>query len=69
MALSSPDPIMTTFELRQEMMKLAEIEKEFKVSNIENINVVLHLLTYNYIRVISEKNKAYHLKKLTKNKL
>lgn len=31
MALSSPDPIMTTFELRQEMMKLAEIEKEFKV--------------------------------------
>ncbi|OON20575.1 ankyrin repeat protein, partial [Opisthorchis viverrini] len=30
MALSSPDPIMTTFELRQEMMKLAEIEKEFK---------------------------------------
>lgn len=32
MALSSPDPIMTTFELRQEMMKLAEVEKEFKVS-------------------------------------
>jgi hypothetical protein len=31
MALSSPDPIMTTFELRQEMMKLAEVEKEFKV--------------------------------------
>ncbi|EUB57492.1 Short transient receptor potential channel [Echinococcus granulosus] len=30
MALSSPDPIMATFELRQEMMKLAEIEKEFK---------------------------------------
>ncbi|CAH8631235.1 unnamed protein product [Schistosoma bovis] len=30
MALSSPDPIMTTFQLRQEMMKLAEIEKEFK---------------------------------------
>ncbi|XP_065921451.1 short transient receptor potential channel 7 isoform X3 [Magallana gigas] len=30
MALSSPDPIMTTFELRQEMMKLAEVEKEFK---------------------------------------
>ncbi|CAG2234853.1 Transient receptor potential-gamma protein [Mytilus edulis] len=26
MALSSPDPIMTTFELRQEMMKLAENE-------------------------------------------
>lgn len=34
MALSSPDPIMSTFELRQEMMKLAEIEKEFKVSII-----------------------------------
>ena len=32
MALSCPDPIMTTFELRQEMMKLAEVEKEFKVS-------------------------------------
>lgn len=32
MALSSPDPIMTTFELRQEMQKLAEVEKEFKVS-------------------------------------
>lgn len=31
MALSSPDPIMTTFELRQEMMKLSEVEKEFKV--------------------------------------
>ncbi|KAL3877271.1 hypothetical protein ACJMK2_035003 [Sinanodonta woodiana] len=30
MALSYPDPIMTTFELRQEMMKLAEVEKEFK---------------------------------------
>lgn len=30
--LSSPDPIMTTFELRQEMMALAEIEKEFKVT-------------------------------------
>lgn len=30
MALSSPDPIMTTFELRQEMQKLAEVEKEFK---------------------------------------
>uniref|UniRef100_A0A1I8GEW4 ANK_REP_REGION domain-containing protein n=1 Tax=Macrostomum lignano TaxID=282301 RepID=A0A1I8GEW4_9PLAT len=34
MALSSPDPIMTTFELRQEMMKLAEVEKEFKKGNI-----------------------------------
>ncbi|ESO05095.1 hypothetical protein HELRODRAFT_130200, partial [Helobdella robusta] len=30
MALSSPDPIMTTFELRQEMKKLAQVEKEFK---------------------------------------
>ncbi|XP_074649130.1 short transient receptor potential channel 7-like [Tubulanus polymorphus] len=30
MALSSPDPIMTTFGLRQEMMKLSEVEKEFK---------------------------------------
>jgi len=32
MALSSGDPITTTFELRQEMMKVAEVEKEFKVS-------------------------------------
>ena len=31
MALSSPDPIMATFELRQEMKKLAQVEKEFKV--------------------------------------
>ncbi|ESO04785.1 hypothetical protein HELRODRAFT_111776 [Helobdella robusta] len=30
MALSSPDPIMTTFQLRQEMKKLAQVEKEFK---------------------------------------
>ncbi|CAH1795209.1 unnamed protein product [Owenia fusiformis] len=30
MALSSPDPIMTTFELRQELKKLALVEKEFK---------------------------------------
>ena len=34
MALSSPDPIMTTFELRQEMKKLAQVEKEFKVGDI-----------------------------------
>lgn len=31
MALSSTDPITTTFELRQEMMQVAEVEKEFKV--------------------------------------
>ncbi|ESO05324.1 hypothetical protein HELRODRAFT_191443 [Helobdella robusta] len=30
MALSSQDPIMTTFQLRQEMKKLAQVEKEFK---------------------------------------
>ena len=36
MALSSPDPIMTTFELRQEMKKLAQVEKEFKVSLFHN---------------------------------
>ena len=35
MALSSPDPIMSTFELRQEMKKLAQVEKEFKVRNAE----------------------------------
>ena len=31
MALSSPDPIMTTFRLRQEMQNLSQVEKEFKV--------------------------------------
>ena len=31
MALSNADPIMGTFELRQEMKKLAQVEKEFKV--------------------------------------
>ena len=31
MALSSPDPITTTFELRQEMRKVAHVEKEFHV--------------------------------------
>jgi len=37
MALSSRDPIMSTFELRQEMKKLAQVEKEFKViSRIAN---------------------------------
>ena len=33
MALSTTDPITTTFELRQEMMQVAEVEKEFKVSH------------------------------------
>jgi len=33
MALSSHDPIMSTFELRQEMKKLAQVEKEFKVGS------------------------------------
>ena len=32
MALSSHDPIMSTFELRQEMKRIALVEKEFKVS-------------------------------------
>jgi len=31
MALSSQDPILTTFQLRQEMKQLAQVEKEFKV--------------------------------------
>jgi len=34
MALSSHDPIMTTFQLRQEMKQLAQVEKEFKVGLI-----------------------------------
>lgn len=45
MALSSPDPIMTTFELRQEMKKLAQIEKEFKVS----LSSFLTFITYFYL--------------------
>ncbi|BFZ03481.1 hypothetical protein BsWGS_06520 [Bradybaena similaris] len=43
MALSSPDPIMTTFELRQEMMKLAEVEKEFKS---EYLNLVEQCMNF-----------------------
>ena len=38
MALSSQDPIMTTFQLRQEMKQLAQVEKEFKVNVIGNCN-------------------------------
>jgi len=37
MALSSVDPITSTFELRQEMMQVAEVEKEFKVSQGQDI--------------------------------
>jgi len=37
MALSSVDPITTTFELRQEMMQVAEVEKEFKVSQGQHV--------------------------------
>jgi len=40
MALSSPDPIMTTFKLRQEMKKLAQVEKEFKVSHNNNASTL-----------------------------
>ena len=32
MALACPDPITTTFELRQEMKQVAQVEKEFQVS-------------------------------------
>ena len=41
MALSSPDPIMTTFELRQEMKKLAQVEKEFKVRHCIHFNNIV----------------------------
>ena len=37
MALSSADPITTTFELRQEMMQVAEVEKEFKVGQGQSV--------------------------------
>ncbi|RUS82324.1 hypothetical protein EGW08_009914, partial [Elysia chlorotica] len=45
MALSSPDPIMTTFELRQEMMKLAEVEKEFK-ARFDYLNMVEQCMNF-----------------------
>jgi len=41
MALSSVDPITTTFELRQEMMQVAQVEKEFKVSQSYLVHSVL----------------------------
>jgi len=41
MALSSVDPITVTFELRQEMMKVVEVEKEFKVSQGQDVLSVL----------------------------
>jgi len=37
MALSSVDPITVTFELRQEMMQVAEVENEFKVSQGQDV--------------------------------
>jgi len=42
MALSSRDPIMSTFELRQEMKQLAQVEKEFKASShlVDNIRII-----------------------------
>ncbi len=41
MALSSPDPITATFELRQEMMQVAQVEKEFTVGRqlLKGINL------------------------------
>jgi len=45
MALSSQDPIMTTFQLRQEMKQLAQVEKEFKVeSAILNIVIIIGII-------------------------
>jgi len=41
MALSSVDPITATFELRQEMMQVAQVEKEFKVSRGQDVLKVL----------------------------
>jgi Transient receptor ion channel II len=46
MALSSHDPIMSTFELRQEMKKLAQVEKEFKVSEIAYPQIFIDLENY-----------------------
>lgn len=35
MALACPDPITTTFELRQEMKQVAQVEKEFQVNALK----------------------------------
>ena len=51
-ALSSSDPIMATFELRQEMKKLAQVEKEFKVSGIFIISFTYNTLS-SVISIIS----------------
>jgi Transient receptor ion channel II len=43
MALSSADPIMSTFELRQEMKKLAQVEKEFKVIDFCDVAFLIYM--------------------------
>ena len=40
MALSNADPIMGTFQLRQEMKKLAQVEKEFKVAGVNAMLII-----------------------------
>ena len=52
MALSSTDPIMTTFELRQEMKKLAQVEKEFKV---RDVIIKYRLKTYTFCEILTTK--------------
>ena len=52
MALSSPDPIMTTFELRQEMKQLAQVEKEFKVRLLVNYTHIMLIFVSYYSQII-----------------
>ena len=51
MALSSPDPITTTFELRQEMKRVAQVEKEFRVC----LGYLQYLLVFFNIEKLLEK--------------
>jgi len=66
MALSSPDPIMSTFELRQEMKKLAQVEKEFKVQCSEHKFIdwidfmFLFLFSYSSIPVDAGRAECIH---------
>jgi len=56
MALSSQDPIMTTFQLRQEMKLLAQVEKEFKVLYITR-NHHHHLLL---LLLLRSRRRCHH---------
>lgn len=43
LSLSSEDPVLTALELSNELAKLANIEKEFKVQGVGNLNLPFHI--------------------------